>query len=256
MKKYNLILLAGGEQQSLYEVTGIKNKAQIRIHGKPMIGWVLDAFSRCGKIADIVVAGPQELAALSCMKGVRKRVPGGHSALESLANAVGYVKARLSSDEDSVHRGYLISFGDAVFLDQAIISEMLSNIERCDADIVLHYVERASIVRAGLNAKRTFIPIGSGLYTGTTIYYIRRFRDIAKCIVHIAKLRKYRKQPAKLLQVLGCAGLDMPQIEKRLSDELSVELKIFTIDHPEAGMDVDKPSDLALAQEWLSPGTA
>lgn len=253
MKKYNLMLLAGGEQGPLFEATGVLNKSQIPIHGKPMLGWVLDAFRSCGKIADIVVAGPHELETLSCMAGVRKRVHGGGSALESLVNAVGYAKARLSSDEDAVHRGYLISFGDAVFLDKDVINEMVANIERSNADIVLHYVERETFARAGLSVKRTFIPMGAGRYTGTTIYYVKRFRDIAGCMVQLAQLRKYRKQPDMLLKTLGCQGMDMRGIETQLSAAMSVKLRIFPIDRPEAGMDVDKPADLELAREWLAP---
>ena len=253
MKKYNLILLAGGEQQPLFEVTGVLNKSQISIHGNPMIGWVLDAFRSCGKIADIVVAGPHELEELPCMQGVRKRVHGGGSVLESLVNSVGYVKARLSNDESEVHRGYLISFGDAVFLNEEVIREMMDNIESSNADIVLHYVEKETFARAGLSVKRTFIPMGDGHYTGTTIYYVRRFRDLAGCIVQLARLRKYRKQPGKLLEVLGCTGMNMSEIENQLSKALSVKLRIFPIDRPEAGMDVDKPVDLELAREWLAP---
>ena len=250
MKKYNLIVLAGGEQRSLCEVTGHENKSQIPIHGVPMVGWVLDAFRRSGAVSEIVVAGPQELEALPCMKGVRKRVHGGGSALESLVNAVGYVKARLSSEE--VHRGYLISFGDAVFLTKDVILEMVTNIENSDADIVLHYVERDIFAEAGLSVKRTFIPMGEGKYTGTTIYYVRRFRDILSCIVQIVQLRKYRKQPSKLLETLGCAKKTMREIEAHLSEALSVSVKIFSIARPEAGMDVDKPADLELARTWLA----
>lgn len=252
VKKYNLIVLAGGEQEPLFKVTGVRNKSQISIHGKPMIGWVLDAFRRCGKIADIVVAGPAELEALPCMEGVRKRVHGGGSAWESLVNAVGYVKARVPVDEDEVHRGYLISFGDAVFLDQDVIGEMLENIESSAADIVLHYVELETFARVGLSVKRTFIPMGRAGYTGTTLYYVRRFRDLAGCLLQMAQLRKVRKQPDKLLETLGCTGMNMGEIEASLSASLSLKVKLFAIDRVEAGMDVDKPVDLELAREWLA----
>ena len=252
MKKYNLIVLAGGQQQPLCEVTGIENKAQIPIHGKPMIEWVLNAFQASGRIAETVVAGPRELEALPCMQHVRKRVHGGATVLESLMNAVGYVNMGLLPDE-TVHRGYLISFGDAVFLNENTVHAMLKNIDKTEPDIALHYVEKGTYERAGLPLTRTFIPIGDGLYTGTTIYYIRRFRDLAGFLVQLTQLRKIRKNPAKILKLLGCEGMSMPEVEARLSEETAARLKLFVLDLPEAGMDVDKPVDLELARKWLTP---
>lgn len=251
IKKFNLILLAGGRQKPLYEVTGVENKAQIPIHGKPMIEWVLNAFTQSGRIAETVVAGPSELEALDCMKCVRKRVHGGSTVLESLMNAVAYVKMRLTPQE-TLQRGYLISFGDAVFLNEKVINAVLKNIDQTDPDIALHYVERGTYERAGLPLTRTFIPLGNGLYTGTTIYYIRRFRDLAGFLVQLAQLRKVRKKPREMLKLLGCEGMDIPEIEAHLSKQTSSRLKIFVLDLPEAGMDVDKPIDLELAREWLA----
>lgn len=252
MKKFNLIVLAGGQQKPLHDVTGIENKAQIPIHGKPMIEWVLNAFQASGRIAETVVAGPRELESLCCMQQVRKRVHGGATVLESLMNAVGYVNMRLLPNE-SVHRGYLISFGDAVFLNEKTIGAMLKNIDDTEPDIALHYVEKRTYERAGLPLTRTFIPMGDGLYTGTTIYYIRRFRDLAGFLVQLAQLRKIRKQPDKILEFLGCEGMSMPEVETRLSKETAAKLKLFVLDLPEAGMDVDKPVDLELACKWLAP---
>ena len=171
MKNFNLILLAGGKQKPLYEVTKVENKAQIPIHGKPMIEWVLDAFLASGRIAETVVAEPRTLDALPCIEKVRKRVHGGSTVLESLTNAVGCVKMHVPLQEEEVHQGYLISFGDAVFLNEKTIHAVLENIDRTDPDIALHYVERGTYERAGLPLTRTFIPIGEGRYTGTTIYY-------------------------------------------------------------------------------------
>jgi GTP:adenosylcobinamide-phosphate guanylyltransferase len=252
MKKFNLIVLAGGQQKPLEDVTGIANKAQIPIHGKPMLEWVLDAFESTGRIAETVVAGPRELESLSCMQHVRKRVHGGPTVLASLMNAVGYVKMRLLPSE-TVHRGYLVSFGDAVFLNKNTIDAVLKNIDETQPGLALHYVEKGTYERAGLPLTRTFIPLGDGLYTGTTIYYVRRFRDLAGIFVQLAKLRKTRKDPDRMLDIIGCKGLSIPEVEAQLSKAADANVRIFVLDLPEAGMDVDKPVDLELARARLSP---
>ncbi len=255
MKPYNLIILAGGHQQALQDVTGIPNKALIPIHGKPMIEWVLDAFRGTGRIANIVVAGSSQLDHHPCMSGVRKRIHSGASALESVINAVGYTKARLSADSDT-QAGYLISFCDAVFLTPSVINAMINRIESSDADIGLHYVERETYVAANLPAERTFIPIDGKQYTGTTLYYVRQFRDALSVLMQLVQSRRHRKSPEALLKTLGCHGMSLPEIERHLSTTLSSNLRLFISEHPEAGMDVDKPVDLELAREWLASAGA
>ena len=48
--------------------------------------------------------------------------------------------------------------------------------------------------------------------------------------------------------------MNLQEVEAHLSKQTAKNLKLFVLDHPEAGMDVDKPVDLELAQKWLAPG--
>ena len=158
MKKYNVILLAGGEKGPLFETTGFVEKALLPIHGKPMLSRVIEAFRACQRVDQIVVVGSANLDCLEAMTHVRKRIFTGLNVVQNLVHAVTYVKHRLCGGAAD-HNGYVISFCDAVFLTPHIIDDTLRSIEQCDGDIVLHYVEKATFEEAGLPTQRTYLPI-------------------------------------------------------------------------------------------------
>lgn len=248
---YNVIILAGGSGGALADATGVPEKALLKIHGKSMLDRVVDAFHNSAETGKIVVVGSDHLDELECMSKVRKRIPPGLNAVHNLLTAVGYIKTRLYKGAKG-HQGYIVSFCDAVFLTEEIITETLRTIRETDADIVLNYVERSTFEKAGLPADRTYIPIGSGEYTGTTIYYVRAFSKVLTSLDKLATMRKNRKDPGGILRVIGCEGEDFPAIEQALGRNLDAKVRILTSPHAEMGMDVDKPSDYELARQILS----
>jgi len=250
MKKYNTIILAGGEKGPLYDTTGYVEKALIPIRGKAMLTRVVETFHESSHVDKIVVVGSRNLESLPVMKHVAKRVRASHTLLRNILLGIGYVKHRIYHGRRR-HDGYLISFCDAVFLTTEAVDETLQAIEDVDADIVLHYVEKSTFQKAGLPAKRTYIPIGDGLYTGSTIYYVRSFHKLFRILPLMGKLRKHRKDPQKMLELIGCEGRSVEEIEQAMSRKLKAKVRILVSARAELGMDVDKPSDLELAQRLL-----
>jgi GTP:adenosylcobinamide-phosphate guanylyltransferase len=255
MKKFHVILLAGGEKGPLFETTGYVEKALIPIHGKPMLSRVIEAFRASERVDKIVVVGSSNLDSLEAMVHVRKRIFTGLNVVQNLMHAVTYVKHRLHGGA-SDHDGYVISFCDAVFLTPEIIDDTLRSIEDLDSDIVLHYVEKATFEQAGLPTKRTYIPIAGKHYTGSTIYYVRKFSKVFTALPRLAELRKHRKDPEALLRLIHCEGADLPEIEAALSRELAARVRICISPHARIGVDVDKPSDLELAKRVLQEDEA
>lgn len=252
MGKLTLIILAGGEKGPLYEPTGFETKALIPIHGKPMIDWVIEAFHSQPEIGSIVVVGPEELEACASMRFVRKRISPGVNLLSNVLAAVHYVKSSIYEYRDQ-HEGYLFSFCDAVFLTPDIVRHTLTTIQERKADIHLHYVEKSSFEKEGLPAERTYIPVEDKHYTGSTLYYIKKFSLVKSMVDLFGKLRKNRKDPHGLLEALDCDGKSLTEIEQTLSARLTADVAISVSPHARLGMDVDKPSDLALAKELLTP---
>jgi len=248
---YNVIILAGGAGGPLTDATGVAEKALLTIHGRTMLDRVVDAFDASPETANIVVVGSDHLDRLECMSKVRKRIPRGLNLVQNLLHAVGYIKHRLYKGAKG-HDGYIVSFCDAVFLTEPIITDTLQSIRNSDADIVMHYVERSTFERDGLPAERTYIPIGKGHYTGTTIYYVRTFSKVLSSLDKLAEMRKNRKDPRGILRVIGCEGEDFPAIEQALSRHLDAKVRLLISAHAGMGMDVDKPADYELAKALLT----
>ncbi len=250
MKRYPVIILAGGEKGPLFETTGFVEKARIPIHGRAMVEWVIHAFHDCPRAGELVVVGSSRLDGLPAMTLVRKRLWEGWNLVQNLLHAVTYVKHRVHGGA-AEHAGYVISFCDAVFLTPEVIGAVLETIQRAEADVVLHYVDRQSFEAAGLPAERTYLPVGDLQLTGSTIYYVRKFGKILRLLPQLAQLRKHRNDPDKIFEILGCDGTDLADVERSLSERLSLDVRLCVSPHAELGMDVDKPSDLELAQKVL-----
>jgi len=250
MRSFDVILLAGGNGDALIRNTGYATKALIPIHGKAMLEWVIEAFRRSASIRHIVVAGPGELDALPAMRHVRRRVPAGRHPWQSLLHGALYARACLQ--RGSVAPGYLISFCDAVFLTPSVIETAIANVRETDPDVALHYVERSSLARVGTEAHRTYFQAGDRHYTGTSIYFVRRLTTLLRFARDIRVARKLRKHPSELLAALRIAPRSVDDAQRILSDRLSLDARVFVLEHPEAGMDVDKPEDLELARRWLA----
>lgn len=251
MTAFNVILLAGGERGPLYEPTGYEEKALIPIHGEPMLSRVIGVFRKCSHVDQIVVVGSSRLDELEAMQHVRKRLFTGINVVQNLLHAVTYVKHRLYGGR-SDHPGYVVSFCDAVFLTPEIVESTLAEIAGDEADVVLHYVQRSAFEDAGLPAERTYLPVAGMELTGTTIYYVRRFKHIFSIMPKLVAIRRHRKDPQRFLELIGChSGMSLPEIEEAISERLGIRLRIAVSPYPELGMDVDKPADLELAEQLL-----
>jgi molybdopterin-guanine dinucleotide biosynthesis protein A len=202
MKKNNLIILAGGEKGPLSQAYGCDNKALLPIHGKPMLDWVIEAFQKSGCIDKIVVVGSSELDTLSSMKFVEKRIDSSSSLVRNILRGVAYIRWKYYR-HNSDHAGYVISFCDAVFLTPEAIVDTISNIQSGSHDLVLHYVEKETYEKNAISAKRTYIPIDGKQYTGTTIYFVKKFSNLLSGLHLFGDLRKNRKDPKGLLSVMG-----------------------------------------------------
>lgn len=90
-------------------------------------------------------------------------------------------------------------------------------------------------------------------YTGGTICYVASMRMLTPVLTKIRETREVRKDPIGFLNVLGPAGEGLADIEARIGEILDAPVHIHVSDPPGIGMDMAKPGDLELAEEWLGP---
>lgn len=248
MKKYNLIILAGGEDEFWCQRYGCRKKAFLPIFEKTMLDWVIEAFHKSRYIDNIVVVGPRELSRLDSMRYVHKHLPESNSFIQNLLCAIFYIKTSIYRFSNN-HNGYLISFCDAVFLTTDVIDATLKNIVDSDPEVALHYVPREVLLQGGYPAEnRSYMQVAGGAYTGSNIYYIKRISKLLRVLNDLVLVRQYRKNPKKILEYIGCADKGVSEIEEVLSARLQTKVKIFISPYAQMGVDVDKPADYELAK--------
>lgn len=249
MRKYNLIILAGGEDDSWCQQYGYRRKAFLPVLGRPMIEWVINAFKQSKHIDNIILVGPKELDQVASVNSIRKRLAGGNSFIANILTGVLYLKSFIYKFKNH-HNGYLISFCDAAFLTTDIIDKTLENMSASDADIILHYVERQTLAEAGYPDKdRSYMQVAGKSYTGSNLYYVSNFRKLLGVLGDIKLLRKYRKEPHKILEHIGCRDKNPGEIRDALCHILKAKVDIIISPFAQMGVDVDKSSDYELAQD-------
>lgn len=251
MRKYNMIILAGGEDQHWCKQYGYKTKPFLPLNGKPMLEYVVNAFDKSAYVDKIIVVGPDELDELDCMKYVHKRVQSGKSFVSNLLRGICYIKAALYKCAHK-HDGYLISFCDAAYLNARVVNNTIENLVKHDPGFALHYVPKEVIGDAGfVTENRTFMYVKDKPYTGANIYFVKKFSAVLRVLRDLVTMRKYRKTPAKMLEHLECSDQPFSYIEQVLSRKMKVKAKIFISPYAEMGVDIDKPIDYELARaQW------
>ncbi|MBN1912987.1 MAG: NTP transferase domain-containing protein [Candidatus Omnitrophica bacterium] len=248
MKKFNLIILAGGKDGAWCESYGYKKKAMLPLLGKPTVSWVIEAFSRSDYIDNIIIIGPKELRRLYSMRYVHRLLPEQASFMQNLFYAVFYIKASTYKFARA-HNGYLISFCDAAFLTTGVINATLKTIAESDPGIALHYVQKETIARNGYPIEnRSYFHVCGKEYTGSNIYYVKKFSKLLKVFNDLRLLRGYRKEPQKILEHINYENEGISGVEEALSKRLSTALKIFISPFAEMGVDIDRGSDYEFAK--------
>lgn len=252
--QYDAVILAGGESSSdLKKIAPYDNEALIIVGNYPMIYYVYQALRSSASINQIVVSGPVE-----ALKAILPRderllfVEGGSNAMESFAHAVKILETR------GISTKVLILPTDIPFISTEAIEDFLARCEKSDDDFY-YPVTRKEVNEAKFpGVERTYVRLQEGVVTGGNLFLIRS-ELIEKCLEMGTKLVERRKNPLAMAQLFGF-GLVWKYLTHRLSIEIAEKrfLRVLGIrgkgiisPYAEVGVDVDKPSDLQLAQEKL-----
>lgn len=254
MKKFNVIILAGGEKKGpLHKSHGCKNKALLEIHSKPMLDWVVEAFHESKYIDNIIVVGEEELDKLSSMRYVSKRLPTGLNLVQNIVHGVTYLST--FERQQSKDSGYIIVNADTVLLTKEAIDHALENISKSEADVNLHYVDKSTFKESELDLQtsRNFIALGEKQYSETAIYHVKNFNFILNFVIEILELRANLEDYQTLIKIIGAQDAQsLEEVSKALEKKIKTKVAIFESPYVEMAMDINHPVDLELAQKYLS----
>lgn len=253
--QYDAIILAGGESSSdLKKIAPYDNEALIIIGNYPMIYYVYQTLRATPLINKIVVSGPVE-----AIKAILPRderlifVNGGQNAIESLVHAV------TALQEGEITSKVLIMPTDIPFITEAAIEDFLKRCEASDCDFYYPVTRKEDNEEKFPGVQRTYVRLQEGIVTGGNLFLLRS-AIIDQCLEMALKLVERRKNPLAMAGLFGFGlvckylvhQLSIEMAEKRFYKVLGFTAKCIISPYAEIGVDVDKPSDLQLAQDKLS----
>lgn len=250
------IITAGGTPlpgEPLFEYTQGKPKAMLEIAGKPMIQWVLDAFSQSKKVEHIIVIGLPELGGVTCTKPTTF-LSDQHDMLNNIKTGVDALKKINPTSEYA-----LIAASDVPAITHTMVDTLVEGVENSDADLVYHVISKTVMEKRYPASKRTYTHLKDLEVCGGDINAVRLNASIQLSNIW-EELINARKNPVKQASILGLEVLtglllrtdSLDVIAKKISKRLGVIGKAILCPYAEVGMDVDKPHQLEIMRADLA----
>jgi molybdopterin-guanine dinucleotide biosynthesis protein A len=245
------IILAGGgaKVDAFAEQHGAINKALININGKPMFEYVFDAITASSRIKDVVIVGPVEDFGKYVRPGVTV-VPDSGDITDNCLTGI------RSLPKDG--RRVVLLTSDIPLITTEILDRYIDQVAVMEGDLFYPLISQQTNEARFPGMKRTYARLREGVFTGGNIMVLDPV--IAEPIAAVVKkLVEKRKNPLAMASVAGpftllrlAAGtLSIAQAERRVSQILHCRAVVVLCGFAEIGTDVDKESDLALAEAAL-----
>ncbi|NLJ71827.1 MAG: NTP transferase domain-containing protein [Syntrophomonadaceae bacterium] len=253
--QYDAIILAGGESSSeLKKLAPYDNEALILIGKYPMIFYVYKALREADFIRNIVISGPVE-----AMRNLFNKeenlffVESGSNAVESFLNGANLL------NELGISEKVIILPTDIPFITTEAIEDFINRCSLDEADFYYPVTSKEVNDHKFPDVERTYVRLKEGVFTGGNLVFIRTAM-IDEMIDIAIKLVLRRKNPLAIARLFGLEllckylmrKLSISAAEKRFFAVTNIRGKAIISPYAEVGVDVDKPSDLELAQKHLA----
>lgn len=248
--KVDAVILAGAPNTGkLREVNSEEWEANISIHGKPMINYVLEALLGAEKVATIVVVGPAELK--STLPANIRFVLAGSTISENIF---------LSLEALEQKNKIMVVTSDIPFIHAEAIDDFIGRCLELEGDIFYPLISKEANEQVYPKNMRTYFTLKEGTFTGGNVI-IANPEAIHNSRWIMDQVISERKKPWKIIKNLGfmfilkfiTKQLSLHEIELRASEILGYSGILIISPYPELGTDIDKPSDLSLAKQMINP---
>lgn len=241
------VVLAGGPRDELAAaVPGAPNKAFVPIAGITLVERTIAVLRTLPRIAKIIAVAPAAAHASAALRDAGEIRPDGATMSASLRSGL----HGLPPDEL-----VLVCASDLPVLTRAALEEFIALAQGRDADIVYACVERRTHMKLFPDVPHTWAHLRDGSYCGGGCVAMRP-RALEKLDAFMGRLGAARKNPLRLAAIFGAPTLlryaarrlSVADAERRGSRMLGVRVAAAVCEHPEIAVNVDRTSDVALAE--------
>lgn len=244
------VVLAGGPQDAVALLEpGAPNKAFVKIGALTLAGRVIAALRASASVGRIVVVAPPSMNGHPDLALVDEWRPDGVRITESLRNGL----AGFAGDHN-----VLIVASDLPVLTAQAIDEFVSGVNALRADLVYGCVEKKVHLQRFSDVPHTWARMRDGTFCGGGIVAMKP-RALPRLERFIERLGAARKHPFKLASLFGwdmlvrfaLGRLTIAQAERRAAKILGAPVRALVSPFPETAVNVDRPSDVALARRLV-----
>lgn len=245
------IVLAGGENnKTLRQASAAAYEALIEIEGKPMVWYVVSILAASPLVNRVFVAGPLAELAGCVLPGDPVLLPSGKTMMDTVVAGL-----RALGHQNKV----LVVTADIPLLSGEALADFLGQCAGSEADVYYPIVSRDVVRRRFTAVKRTYVRLKEGVFTGGNVFLVKP-AIVESCLDFADQVVTQRKKPLNLCRLLGWSfiikfllgRLSLTDITGRLSELLGITGQVVASPYAEIGMDVDKPSDLAMVRNEIA----
>jgi GTP:adenosylcobinamide-phosphate guanylyltransferase len=250
------IITAGGipvDGDPLYSYTQGIPKAMLKIAGKPMIQWVLDAVNECEHIERVVIIGlPKDTPLISRHETIFMESQG------DMLNNIQTAAAALKRSDAPDARAFILA-SDVPGITSAMLNWLYETSNALVGDVFYTIIKKETMESRFPASNRTFIELADCQVCGGDVTVFRL--EIADGERPIWKrLIAARKNPVKQARLIGLGiliplllkKLDLKTAERKISRRLHVIGHALVCPYAEMGMDVDKPHQFDILKAGLT----
>lgn len=246
---------AGGDPVAY--TAGTVCKAFAPVGGWPMVLRVLDALMGCEQVSTVLLCGPPQALLAQCPE-LEQRIESGQ---------VGWIKNQNSPSQSAAagmaqvaeDRRVFLTTADHALLSTEMVTYFLQKSIALDNDATVGMVRHEVIQRQFPQNRRTVIRLADANLCGCNLFTFNpRGRDL---VTFWQQAEALRKRPWRLVsQVLGwravwayvLGNLSLDQAMHIISQKSGVRVAPVMLPFAEAGIDVDRPTDLQLVESILA----
>ncbi len=250
------IIIAGGIPESedpLFQYTQGIPKALLEIAGKPMVQWVLEAFSNSKTVERIVLVGLTSETGLTCEKPLTFVLNKGGM----LDNIRAGVEKVMELNPNARH--VLIVSSDIPAVTTEMMDWLVNTTMQSDHDIYYTVVPRQVMESRYPTSKRSYTRLKDVEVCGGDMNMIRTSMITANEEIW-EKILAARKNVFKQAALIGYGTLLLLLLRqinlesgiKRVCDRLNITGRVIFSPYAEVGMDIDKPHQLEILKADLA----
>ena len=231
------------------EAAGVSHKALLPVASVPMLLRVVGALRRSPAVGRVVVSveAPEEtLSGLGGLEGalLRHAAP---SPARSAAAALEEFGAPL-----------LVATADHALLTPEMVAHFLAAVPG-DVAAAAALARRETVLAAFPDTRRTWLRFRDGAFSGCNLFLLAEGDGAGRAVAFWRRVEAERKRPLAMARLLGpltvlrfaLGRLTLRAALDALERRCGARLAAVEMPFAEAAVDVDKPADLALAEEVL-----